>query len=137
MIRIAFAIRNKKVLLRERKRHTARRIASARFADLSPDGGGVPPSSLGWVGTGVLHLVLDGGTLSTPDMGYPLVQTLDRVALSRPGMGYPPPHPHLGWGNPPYKCERTDACENITSRHPSDAGGKNRSVNEVKVTSPT
>ena len=30
----------KKVLLRERKRHTARRVASARFADLSPDGGG-------------------------------------------------------------------------------------------------
>ena len=43
---------NKKVLLRERKRHTARCIASTRFADQFPDrysiqswmggGGGVP-----------------------------------------------------------------------------------------------
>ena len=32
--------RNKKVLLRERKRHTARRIASARYSALSPGGGG-------------------------------------------------------------------------------------------------
>ena len=47
-------MKNKKVLLRERKRHTARRVASARYADLSPDGGypiqswtGGTPSSLG------------------------------------------------------------------------------------------
>ena len=32
---------NKKVLLRERKRHTARRVASARYAALC-NGGGVP-----------------------------------------------------------------------------------------------
>ena len=34
---------NKKVLLRERKRHTAHRVASARYATLSPDGGGGVP----------------------------------------------------------------------------------------------
>ena len=33
---------NKKVLLRKRKRHTARRVASTRYADLSPVWGGVP-----------------------------------------------------------------------------------------------
>ena len=33
---------NKKVILRERKRHTARRIASIRSAALSPRGEGVP-----------------------------------------------------------------------------------------------
>ena len=51
--------KNKKVL-RERKRHTARRVASARSAALSPDGRwgnpssldrGVPPSSLDVGGT--------------------------------------------------------------------------------------
>ena len=44
-----------------------------------------------------------------------------------------PAHPHLGWGTPihtwdgvpPNKCGLIDACENLTSRHPSDAGGKN------------
>ena len=30
---------NKKVLLREHKRHTTRRVASARYTDLSPDRG--------------------------------------------------------------------------------------------------
>ena len=33
---------NKKVLLRERKSHTARRVASARYAALSNGGGGNP-----------------------------------------------------------------------------------------------
>ena len=49
---------NKKVLLRERKRHTADRLASTRYADLSPDGGRV----------GVPHPVQDGGggTPSSP-----------------------------------------------------------------------
>ena len=99
---------NKKVLLREHKRHTARRVASARYAVLSNGGGGTPSSHGGggypiqswWGGTpsspdwwweggypiqswlGVLHLVLTWGTLGTtpsrPGMGYP---------LSRPGMG--------------------------------------------------
>ena len=35
-------IGNKKLLLRERKRHTARRIASARYAALCNGGGGTP-----------------------------------------------------------------------------------------------
>ena len=40
---------NKKVLLRERKRHAARRVVSARNAALSPDGeGGYPIKS--WMG---------------------------------------------------------------------------------------
>ena len=39
-------VAQKKVLLRERKRHTARRVASARYAALSR-GGGVPYPRVG------------------------------------------------------------------------------------------
>ena len=66
---------NKKVLQRERKRHTARRVASARSAALSPDGKGgyphpvpmgrrVPPSSRDDGGGGV-------SPSSPDDGGYP------------------------------------------------------------------
>ena len=78
---------NKKVLLRERKRHTARCVASARYAALSNGGGGGTPFSPGgggyprypWPG-----LDGGGGTLDTP-------YHLDLVGVPpRPGMGYPP-----------------------------------------------
>ena len=95
---------HKKVLLRERKRHTARRVASTRYAALSnPDlVGGVPhpdlvggypgyPPELGW-GTPRTGMGYPPQTLNwvppRPGMGYP---------LARPGMGYPP---KLGWGTP-------------------------------------
>ena len=42
---------NKTVLLRERKRHTARRVASTRYAVLGGGGGG---TYLGWGGGGYL-----------------------------------------------------------------------------------
>ena len=72
--------KKKKVLLRERKRHTACRVASARYAALSPNGGGGTP-------------------------GFPPVQTWDEVPLpSRPGMGYPPSRPGMGY--PPHQQER-------------------------------
>ena len=119
---------HKKVLLRERKRHTARRIASARYV------GGVyliqswwgypryPPTIQTWPGW--IPLVP-----SRPGMGYPpTIKTWDRVPSppSRPGIGYPPQHPDLGWGtpnhrpgmgySPPPKVEQTHTCENIISR---------------------
>ena len=90
--------KNKKVLLRERKRHTARRIESARFADggrgvphpvLDGGGGGYPIQS--WMGGRVPHPVLDGGTPSSPGW-YP-------PPLFRPGMGCP--HPDQGQGTRP------------------------------------
>ena len=61
---------DKKVLLRERKRHTARRVASARYAALSPDerGGCVYISSPGL--GGVPHPVIFFP--SSPGWGYPL-----------------------------------------------------------------
>ena len=106
---------NKKVLLRERKRHTARRVASARYAALSN----------GWVGGGVPHPVM-GGVPLHPDLGQdtpPPTQTWHGVP-PRPGTGYDP-HQDLGWGTPPpRKCGQT---ETITFPHPSDAGGKNLS----------
>ena len=112
-------IHSKKVLLCERKRHTARRIASTRYAALSnPDlvGGGtqgtphhpdlvwgvphpdlvrgVPPTIQTWL----------GGTLSTPT-----IQTWDGVTpplhldlgqgTPRPETGVPP-YLDLRWGTP-------------------------------------
>ena len=68
---------NKKVLLRERKRHTARRVSSApRYA-----GGGVPGPRSG------------GGTLSQVRGGvtHPDLQTWSGGGVLGPEMGYPPP----------------------------------------------
>ena len=89
---------------------------------------GVPqvPPKLGW------GPPLRWGT-PRPGMGYPLppTWTWDRYPLPRPGMGTPyldlkwgtTPYPDLSWGTPhPCTCGQT---ENITSRHPSDAVGKN------------
>ena len=95
---------NKKVLLRERKRHTASRVASARYAALCNGGGGYPISGRGgypvsglWLGGtpsqvgGVPHLrsggtpsQVWGGTMGTPpDLRW-------GTSLPRPGMGYLP-----------------------------------------------
>ena len=71
---------NKKVLLRERKRHTARRVASARYAALSN----------GWGCTPVLP--------HHPDLaGYPPIPGMGCLPPSRPGWGT---HPPQGWGTP-------------------------------------
>ena len=75
-------IRIKKVLLRERKRHTARLVASAHHAGLSPDGeGGIP------------HPVLD--------RGYP-IQSQWELPQGTPILilDWVPSHPDLGWGTP-------------------------------------
>ena len=108
---------NKKVLLRERKRHTARRVASARYAALSRGEGTLPHPRVGgypipgWrgypshvlivgeypiPGWGVSWPGLDvGGTTHHPDLagGYP--------PSSRPGCSTPPPS-RPGWGTPPH-----------------------------------
>ena len=79
---------NKKVFLRERKRHTARRVASARYAG----GQGVPHPVMVWGGT---HPVMwDGVPPHHPDLGW------GTPPPSRRGMGYPPPS-DVGWGIPP------------------------------------
>ena len=76
-------IRNNKVLLRERKRHTGRRVASGCYADLSPDGGGVP------------HPVLDSGGCPIQSLwgwGTPQGTPIPIPALILDGV----PHPDLG-----------------------------------------
>ena len=118
---------NKKVLLRERKRHTARHVL----------GGYLP-----WPGGGVPHLAR--GYLPWPG-GYPT------LAGGYPTLGRYPPWPggYLSWmrgvptlagGYPalargvptlarmgyPTGCEQTDAYENSTFRHPSDVGGNHK-----------
>ena len=117
-------IKNKKVLLRERKKHTANHIASACYAALSPDWGGVPhlrsrwrvshPRS-GWgypipgPGRGYPSQVQVGITPSQVQVGYPIpgpgwgypIPSLDRVVpIPGPGPGLDGVPPHLRWGTP-------------------------------------
>ena len=130
LLTLASTYSDKKVLLRECKRHTTRRVASARCTALSYGGrgGGVLPhpvlpgrypiqswpgwgtqSSPGWGGTpsghgqGVPHPVMDGVTPSSPGGGgvpHP-------VLMGVPGIGYPPVQTwdgaspsQEGWGTP-------------------------------------
>ena len=92
---------NKKVLLRERKRHTARHVASAHYAALSHRWGGYPGyppyPNLRWV-TPPSRPGQGGPQVpppSKPEMGYPPPsrpgQGVPQVSpLPRPEMGYPP-----------------------------------------------
>ena len=121
---------NKKVLLREHKRHTTHHIASARYAALSNGWGdtpsspggvgypGYPPPSRPGQGVPLPHLTIQTwsgwGTLGTPTIqtwdGYPPTQTWDGVPshldlgwgtpLPRPEIGYPPPRPGMGYPLP-------------------------------------
>ena len=77
----------KKVLLRERKRHTARRVASARYAALCNGGGGT-------------HL-RSGGTPSQVWVGGTPSQVRG-VPHLRSGWGGVP-HPRSRWGVPHFK----------------------------------
>ena len=90
----------------------------------------LPPSRPGWGGyPGYTPTIQTwpGGTLppSRPGMGYPLPPTIQTSDGVPPYLdlrwGTLPPHLDLGQGTPPpHKCGQS---ENITSRHPSDAGG--------------
>ena len=108
---------NKKVLVRERKRHTARWVASARSAFLSPDGGGGTPIQ-SWLGGGGLPPSSPddrGVPPSSPDMGVPPSSRDGGYAHPITIGGYPiqsrPPPPPVswmgvptlsaGWGYPP------------------------------------
>ena len=119
---------NKKVLLRERKRHTARRVASTPNVVLTgyPPGQGTPPSQ----GTPPARVPPSQGTPPArvpPQPGYPPSQgTPPGQGTSPPGwtwQGTPPPAApwHSGksckalWdtGTPPVD-RKTDTCQNIT-----------------------
>ena len=145
----------KKVLLRERKRHTARRVASTHYA--VPVGGTSPLSwDLTWTvgyllprpgwGRRVPHPRSGYGGRGTPfpglDGGYPLPRSGWRdtpflgqgTPPSRPGRGTPPPLGRMGYppvggmGVPPPQLVEMwtgTQSENTTFPHPSDAGGNN------------
>ena len=81
---------NKKVLLRERKRYTARHISSIPSAVLSQEGGGTPP-----LDRRVPH-PWPGYPLSWPGWGTPL-----SGVLPGPGQGNPPPRLDLAMYPPP------------------------------------
>ena len=105
---------NKKVLLRERKRHTACRVASARFAYLSPYGGGgaarVPNQS--WMGMGTPSILIFDGVTPHLSAGWGTPHLDLRWGTPYLDLGWGTPCPDLGWGTPPpRKCGHT---ENIT-----------------------
>ena len=114
---------NKKVLLRERKRHTTHNVGSARYAALSPDlgGGGGPPSSANGgyphpvlmgriyhhqVLTGVPPSRFDWGTPSSSNRVFPGVPPSGRMAVPPSGRMVVPPV-RTGWGYPPPGCGLT------------------------------
>ena len=116
---------NKKVLLRERKRHTAHRVANARPTTVRRGGGGYPimfsvvPAFLGYPasqvllwpgprffpgGTPVLSWLGGRGIPSRPGQG--VLQSCPDwgrggyTILTWPGLGYPCPPPSQDWGTP-------------------------------------
>ena len=99
---------NKQVLPRERKRHTAHRVASATSAVLS-QGGGYPIH--GWGCTPVLTWLGGGG--GTPSWVPPWEQTWDQ-SLGYPQKGYGTSGSIMGcrWCSPRF--EQADTCENST-----------------------
>ena len=130
---------NKKVLLRERKRHTARRVASARYAGgwypIESWWGGVPIQS--W--RGVPHPDMMGGTHSSHGgKGYPIQSWWGGNPSSHGGggdtpsshgrgyLGYPPHHPDLAGVPPPHS-----DLAGVPPPHPDLAGvpPPNRGVN--------
>ena len=124
---------NKKVLLRERKRHTARRVASTPYVVLTgyppsrPDltgGGGYPAGGIPDLGTplaGYPHPRQGTPRQGTPLAGYsPPGWTWQGIPLRLDLAGYPPqwlPHGILGNVAKHYGMwtdRRTDTCQNIT-----------------------
>ena len=90
LCRVQKYFNHKKVLLRERKRHTDRRVASTRYADPAGGGGGYTPDG---------HPPAEG----IPQVGAPLLGGYPRQEPHCRG-GYPRREPHcldLGWGTPP------------------------------------
>ena len=103
---------NKKVLLRECKRHTTRRVTA-----LSPN--------LPIVGGGEYAIKswqeVSQGTPCQPN-GVPPIGIHPPLGLDG---GTPPPVGRLGY--PLLRCELTNKLKTVPSPHPSDEGGKNSS----------
>ena len=119
---------NKKVLLRERKRHTTRRVASARYAGwVWWDG--VPPTIQTWDGVPPHHPDLGWGTPNHPDLGWgtppPSRPGMGYPQPSRPGFEYPPPTIQTwdGVPPPPMVKRQTFPSINITFLRTTYAGG--------------
>ena len=93
---------NEKVLLRERNRHTARRVASTPSVVLTREGGGYPIPAVGIPHLGYRHPDLARGVPHPCHGGTPphLDLTGEPPHQSGPGQGIPLPS-RPGWGTPP------------------------------------
>ena len=92
---------NKKILLRERKRHTAHRVLSTPSAVLSRRGRGIPHHWTGGGGTPSLTGVppiLTWWGFPIPGWGYPIPD--QGTPSSGPSQHIPPPPAGPGWGTP-------------------------------------
>ena len=150
--KLTSTIYNKKDVLRERKRHTARHIASTCCAALSPGGGrgvvpnavqrgggGVTPIQSIWGGVahsslrGYPHFQAGWGTPCQAGWGYPLVR-LDAPPPSLSGVLFPPPPSGwMGWGYP-HVDKQTFPSINITFPGTSYADAKNLLLFTVEYT---
>ena len=126
---------NKKVLLRDRKRHTARRVASTRSAVLvgrrwgypSPIlNGKVSQSCPGW-GGGYPILTWTGGMAVLSWLGgTPVLSLMDGAPVlgsPKPGLGYPQartrvPPPAWNWGTPRQRSGTRDLGKNLGMGYP-------------------
>ena len=136
-------IKNKEVLLRERKRHTARRVASTPSAGLPPKGAGYPNPVLtgGYThpflaGGGYPHPVLvGGGGNPNPNLaGLPPVWDWSLAGIPPPPIWVwdlaRVPSSHIwNWDLngvtplPPSNCGKTDTCQITFFPCTSNAGG--------------
>ena len=119
---------NKKVLLRERKRHTAphnrpgpdrRGERGVPCPGMSWRGeGGIPRLGLAWLGGRGTPVLAGGGRNTPPWPGLAWGRGTPVLAKEEGG--------GTGYGTPlllfPSLCGRTDTCENITFSHPSEYG---------------
>ena len=140
MREIVESSRNKKVLLRERKRHTARCVASTPYVVLTgyPPGQGTPPARVP-PGQGTPPARVP------PRPGYPPPAGPGRVPPPAGPGRVPPRLPHGILGNvakhygiwvPPHRCGQTNKVKLLPSRRTTYAGGNKSSKDERKTNRP-
>ena len=127
---------NKKVLLRERKRHTDRHATSTRYA--APARGGTPGGApiISWMGYpplagwGTPHYELDGVPPTISWMGYP--PTISWMGYPPPWAGWGSSPPWAGWGTPHHQLDGVTPHHELDGVPPPGCG----QINKLKILPP-